>query len=119
MKKETMRKVSLEEELYKKVSINDLILFGIFSVAETSKKCSFETLAHKCFTLFPKVFVLQKYPKWPDTRKLDRPLRALRNEKMIIGDPKTFFTLTKKGKKRALEVSKQGKKTGIDLKADA
>ena len=101
-----MRKVSLEEELYKKVSINDLILFGIFSVAESKKKCSFETLTHKCFTLFPKVFAIQKYPKWPDTRKLDRPLRTLRDEKMITGSPKNLFSLTKKGKKRALEVAK-------------
>lgn len=100
-----MRKVSLEEELYKKVSINDLILFGIFSVMESNKKCSFETLAHKCFNLFPAVFSLKKHPQWPDTRKLDRPLRSLRNKKMIAGSPKIFFSLTKRGKKRALDVA--------------
>ena len=113
MKKETMRKVSLEEELYEKVPINDLILFGIFSVAETSKKCSFETLVHKCFTLFPKVFFLQKRPRWPDTRKLDRPLRTLRDEKMIIGSPKTLFSLTKRGKKKALDVAKVFRQTKL------
>ena len=106
MKKETMRKVSPQEELYEKVPINDLILFGIFSVAETSKKCSFETLAHKCFTLFPKVFSLQKHPQWPDTRKLDRPLRSLRDEKMVTGSPKTLFALTKEGRKRSLGIAK-------------
>ncbi|XOB46302.1 MAG: hypothetical protein ACKKMV_02530 [Candidatus Nealsonbacteria bacterium] len=100
-----MKKAFLEEELYKKVSINDLILFGILSIADSNKKCSFEILVHKCFTLFPRVFFLSKYPKWPDTRKLDRPLRALRNGKMITGNPKTFFILTKKGRKRALEVA--------------
>jgi len=113
MKKEAMRKVSPEEELYKKVSINDLILFGIFSVAETSKKCSFEILTHKCFTLFPKIFTLQRYPEWPDTRKLDRPLRTLRDEKMITGSPKNLFSLTKRGKKRALEVASVFRQTKL------
>jgi len=113
MKKETMRKMSLEEELYKKVPINDLILFGIFSVVDNGKKCSFETLAHKCFILFPKVFFLQKHPQWPDTRKLDRPLRTLRDEKMIVGSPKTLFSLTKRGKKRALEVAKVFRQTKL------
>lgn len=108
-----MRKVSPEEELYKKVSINDLILFGIFSVAETKKKCSFEILTHKCFTLFPAVFSLQKYSQWPDTRKIDRPLRTLRDEKMITGSPKTLFSLTKRGKKRALEVAKFFRQTKL------
>jgi hypothetical protein len=39
-------------------------------------------------------------------------LRALRKEKLIIGDPKTIFMLTKEGEKRASEISKilrQGK----------
>ena len=100
-----MKKVFLEEDLYRKVSINDLILFSILSVSESNKKCSFEKLVHKCFTLFPKVFVLKKFSKWPDTRKLDRPLRSLRNKKMITGNPKTSFNLTAKGKKRALEIA--------------
>ena len=107
-----MRKAFLEEELYKKVSTNDLILFGIFSLLGTKKKCTFEEVVDKCFSLFPKVFSLSKHPKWPDTRKLDRPLRALRDEKMIAGNPKTFFTLTKKGRKRTLEIAnmfRQGK----------
>ena len=113
MKKEAMRKVFLEEELYEKVPINDLILFGIFSVAESNKKCSFETLAHKCFTLFPAVFSLQKHPQWPDTRKIDRPLRTLRDEKMITGSPKTLFSLTKRGKKKSLEVAKIFRQTKL------
>jgi hypothetical protein len=53
-----------------------------------------------------------RYPVWPDSRKLDRPLRALRNEKLIIGDPKTYFILTKLGEEKATFISKslrQGK----------
>ena len=76
-----MEKASIEEGLYKRVSINNLILFGIYSVIDTKKKCSFGILTQKCFNLFPQIFFLSQCSKWPDTRKLDRPLRTLRRKK--------------------------------------
>jgi len=93
-------------------SVNDLILFCIHSVAVNNEQCSFDRLIKECFTLFPETLRFERYPIWPDSRKLDRPLRALRNEKLIIGDPKTIFMLTKQGQKKANEISKalrQGK----------
>ena len=101
-----MKKVSFEEEIYKNVSVNNLILFGIYSAAQNGKDCTFEQLVKKCFTLFPKAFNFSQYPNWPDARKLDRPLRTLRNQKLITGDPKTSFSLTKTGRKIALEIAK-------------
>ena len=94
------------------VSVNDLILFCIHSINSNNEQCSFERLMKECFTLFPDTLKFERYPIWPDSRKLDRPLRALRNEKLIIGDPKTYFMLTKSGEDKALIVSKslrQGK----------
>jgi hypothetical protein len=96
----------------KNFSANDLILFCAHSILAGGEKCSFERLVKECFTLFPEMLSFTRYPIWPDSRKLDRPLRALRNEKMIIGDPKTLFLLTKEGQARAAEISKvlrQGK----------
>ena len=93
-------------------SVNDLILFCIHSIVSNSEQCNFERLVKECFTLFPETLRFARYPIWPDSRKLDRPLRALRNEKLIIGDPKTYFILTKLGEERAASVSKalrQGK----------
>jgi len=93
-------------------SVNDLILFCIHSVNLAGEKCSFERLIKECFTLFPQTLAFTRYPVWPDSRKLDRPLRALRDEKLIIGNPKTIFMLTEKGQKKALEIAKslkQGK----------
>lgn len=101
-----MKKRTFDEELYKNKSINNLILFGIYSVIEKKEKCTFDKLVKECFTLFPKTFGFSKYPKWPDARKLDRPLRTLRNKKLITGNPSTAFSLTKLGKKKALEVTK-------------
>ena len=93
-------------------SVNDLILFCIHSIISNSEQCSFERLVKECFTLFPDTLKFPRYPIWPDSRKLDRPLRALRNEKLIIGDPKTYFIMTKIGEEKASSVSKmlrQGK----------
>jgi hypothetical protein len=93
-------------------SVNDLILFCIHSIILNSEQCSFERLVKECFSLFPETLRFPRYPIWPDSRKLDRPLRALRNEKLIIGDPKTIFMLTREGEKKAAEVAKtlrQGK----------
>jgi len=93
-------------------SVNDLILFCIHSVVSNSEQCSFERLVKECFSLFPETLRFMRYPIWPDSRKLDRPLRALRSEKLIIGDSKNYFILTKLGEEKAASVSKalrQGK----------
>lgn len=93
-------------------SVNDLILFCIHSIVLNNEQCSFERLVKECFTLFPETLKFARYPVWPDSRKLDRPLRLLRDEKLIIGDPKTYFMLTKEGQRKAAEVAKtlkQGK----------
>jgi hypothetical protein len=93
-------------------SVNDLILFCIHSVVLSNEKCSFERLVKECFTLFPDTLKFERYPIWPDSRKLDRPLRFLRKEKLIIGDPKNYFMLTKEGEKLATDIEKalrQGK----------
>ena len=95
-----------DEDLYKKVSITDLILFGINLIIENKEKCTFERLIKECFTLFPETFSFSKYPQWPDSLKLDRQLRTLRKRKLITGDPKTFFSLTKIGQKIAVELAK-------------
>src|SRR5271166_4857658 len=93
-------------------SVNDLLLFCIHSIISNSEQCSFDRLVKECFTLFPDTLRFTRYPIWPDSRKLDRPLRALRIEKLIIGDSKTYFMLTKSGEEKAATVAKmlrQGK----------
>ena len=93
------------EDLYKKASINDLILFCINSLNAKKEKASFERLIKECFDFFPKAFSFSSN-KWPDSRKLDRPLRTLRKRKLIKGSPRGTFSLTGLGRKRAEDVSK-------------
>lgn len=111
-----MKKTSFAEELYKNKSVNDLILFGIYSVITKKEKCTFERLSKECFALFPKAFSFPEYKKWPDSRKLDRPLRTLRKRKLITGNPKTSFSLTKLGKKSAEEIAKTFKQRKLKFK---
>jgi len=99
-------KTSSDKELYKNLGINELILLGIYSTANNGKKCTFERLVKESFILSPEAFCFSKNPEWPDSRKLDRPLRTLRKRKLIIGNPKTYFSLTKLGKKMAVEILK-------------
>lgn len=87
-----------------KLSINEMILVSIYSVAEKGEKCTFEKLLEIAFYLFPSTFCFSQYPSWPDSRKLDRPLRMLRRNNLISGDPKSSFTLTKEGEKKAEEI---------------
>lgn len=106
VKKSSSQKKGFDEEVYGKMSINQLILFCIYSVNSNEEKCTFERLIKECFTFFPKVFSFINYSNWPDSRKLDRPLRTLRKRKLIKGDPKTFFTLTSQGNQKAKELAR-------------
>lgn len=100
-----MKKIN-KKLAFDKTSVNDLILFSIYSVVSSNETCTFDRLIKECFTLFPEAFGFLRYPIWPDSRKLDRPLRTLRDEKLIKGDPKTEFFLTQGGKERAQEIGK-------------
>jgi hypothetical protein len=100
-----MVKKIISENLSAKVSRNDLIVFSIRSIKEKGKKCSFEKLVEECFVLFPKAFYLDNLAQWPDSRKLDRPLRDLREKKIISGSPEQGFNLTKSGEKIAKAIA--------------
>lgn len=92
-----------EEDVYKKINIDSLIIFSIYKI-EKKDNITFGKLVKECFTLFPKTFNLLEYPMWPDSRKLDRPIRSLKEKKIISENPNNNFSLTKLGEKKAIEV---------------
>lgn len=94
-----------DEQLYISTPINKLIIIGLHLVLERKKECSFQDLVEKCFGLFPKTFQFENHSEWPDTKKLDRPIRTLRNQGLLMGDSKTGLLLTSKGKKLAINLS--------------
>lgn len=95
--------IRFKEEIYINVPKSYLIVFGIYSVVSKKEECTFERLIKECFTLFPKVFGMSRYPQWPDTLKFDRDLRDLREQGLITGNPKISYFLTKFGEKLAKE----------------
>ena len=96
-----MTKKKWPEEIYQRVSIPDLILVSLLSLEASGKKISFEELLKQCLDLFPRRFSFSKM-KWPDARKIDRPLRMLRVQNLIGNGSETVLVLTNKGKKKAL-----------------
>jgi hypothetical protein len=90
------------EEVYQRVSVLDLILVSFLSLENSTKQVDFEILLKRCFDLFPEKFCFSQL-ELPDARKIDRPLRSLRRMKLVSGNPKESFVLTKKGRKKALE----------------
>lgn len=88
-----------------KISVDNIILYSIFSVNEKKEKCSFERLTKECFDFFPDIFSLKNY-SWPDSRKLDRPLRFLKSKGLIRGDSRNKLLLTREGTRKAQEIGK-------------
>ncbi len=87
-------------------SLQNLILISISSVVNKKSKCSYGDLVKECFDLFPGDFSLAEHPNLPDSLKLDRPLRDLREKGLIKGSVKTFFTLTDSGKNVSNQIKK-------------
>jgi hypothetical protein len=106
-------KKPFDKELYKDLGINELILLGIYLIVNNGEKCTLERLIKESFNLFPAAFCFSNNPEWPDSRKLDRPLRTLRKRKLITGNPQTYFYLTKLGKKIAIETAKTFRQTKL------
>jgi len=91
------------EEVYIKVKMQNLIVFGIYSVTKNGETCTYERLIAECFYNFPKVFGFMRYPQWPDPLKFDRPLRTLREKGLIVGSVRDRFELTEFGERVAKE----------------
>ncbi len=93
-------------KINQKTSINDLIVLALYLLEKKKENIGFEKLLEKCFKLAPQLISFKEH-NWPDSRKLSRPLRSLREERLIQGNPKTSFSLTKKGKEEALRIKKK------------
>lgn len=78
-------------------TVKEKILLSIVSLIKREGKCSYSNLVKETFHKYPSDFALNEYSQWPDSLKLDRPLRELREDGLIQGNPQTFYTVTKLG----------------------
>lgn len=99
--------MNYQEGIYSLLPSDQLILFAVLMIKRSGEECTFERLIKECFTLFPKSFNFHRYPQWPDSIKLDRPLRDLRNRNLIVGKNTTRFELTRLGEKYVMEIEKK------------
>jgi hypothetical protein len=90
--------------MLKDLSIEKKVLRSIEVSLKTNGKCTFTQLVKEAFILYPNDFSLSDYPQWPDTLKLDRPLRKLREDGLISGSTASEFLLTTKGEKAISEI---------------
>lgn len=100
---------------YQSLPAKKLILFSIYKVSEADEECTFERLVYECFTGFPKKFSFFRYPNWPDSLKLDRALRKLLEERLIIGNNSTRFKLTTLGEKAVKSIYKEINLVTMDI----
>lgn len=110
---------STKTEIYKKLPLKKLIAFCIWKVEEKNEECTFERLVKECFENFPKSFSFYRYPHWPDSLKLDRPIRELRSpDKYITGSNETRFLLTDKGLEFAKAVAHELESPILEKKSE-
>lgn len=118
-----MDKKKYEKNLYTKLNMADLILVSIFLIQKNKEICTFERLVAECFNNFPKTFGFQRYPHWPDSEKLGRPLRTFREKGLTIGGVGGKYSpgeiiLTSLGERKAKQIKLilSGKKLFHSLK---
>lgn len=90
---------------YTQFSLEELILVAVYSVRSRNEDCTFERLVSECFSLFPEKFSFSRYPQWPDSLKLDRPLRDLHVRKLLTGNRTVSFNLSPIGIKFCAKIS--------------
>lgn len=83
----------------RQISLEKMVLQSIDMALKTHGKCTFSELVKQAFTIYPDDFALSGYTIWPDSVKLDRPLRKLRQDGFITGGASSEFLLTAKGEK--------------------
>jgi hypothetical protein len=99
------------KQIYQKIETQNLIVYAIYSIAKNKEVCTYERLVKECYEQFPKIFSLKNYPQWPDSLKLDRPMRTLRQKGFLVGSARGNFELTRFGLNLAheTELAIQGK----------
>jgi hypothetical protein len=93
-------------EVYKKITLNDLVLFTLYYMQGQGSEITSEDIISTCFIMFPKRFSLRKYPHWPDSAVVSRRWSDCKSKGYILGNTAKGFRLTAKGLRRARKVEK-------------
>jgi len=97
---------------YANIGIDHLLIYCANNIVERGDECTFETLVHECFSLFPKKFSLVNYPHWPDSSRVDKSWRRCRTDKgWLCGTAREGLRVTEAGREVAYITEKKLFKT--------
>ena len=78
--------------------LDDLVVYCVSEILNSGEECTFERLVYECFTRFPDTFGLKRYPKWPDSARVNKAWLRCRTDKgWIVGSVQEGFRLTSVG----------------------
>jgi hypothetical protein len=84
-------------ELYRGMSLNELVMYAVYVIAESKREINSEDIVAACFLLFPERFHLRGYPQWPDSTVVNKRWLDCRNRGYITGSTAHGFSLTPEG----------------------
>src|SRR5216684_6444138 len=88
-------------DIYKRIALNDLVVYAAYFVAQQNKEITAEDIVAACFMLFPERFQLRGYAQWPDSTVVNKRWIDCRDKGFLQGSTATGFSLTPKGLKLA------------------
>ena len=97
---------NFDPNIYSKITLNDLVVYSIYTLHKQRSEIAAEDVISACFTLFPKRFSLQKYPQWPDSAVVRRRWGDCKSKGYLRGSAVKGFKLTARGIKRAEKLEK-------------
>jgi len=86
-----------EPERYRAISLNDLVMYAVYVLAEMKNEINTEEIVAACFLLFPARFHLRGYPHWPDSTVVNKRWLDCRDRGYITGSTAHGFSITPKG----------------------
>ncbi|RLF04068.1 MAG: hypothetical protein DRJ64_07465 [Thermoprotei archaeon] len=112
-------KKRFDKNIYSLISLTKLTIFAISEIADNNEECVYERVVKECFTLFPRRFGFQRYPRWPDGARVKIEIVRCRDNGWIVGNERNGFQITPLGRKVAQEVLEElqgniGKKPKIE-----
>src|SRR5437667_303787 len=88
---------TFEPELYGEISLNELVMYAVYVIAETDNEINAEEIVAACYLLFPSRFHLRGYPQWPDSTVVNKRWLDCRDRGYITGSTAHGFSITPKG----------------------
>ena len=97
---------TFDPETYTKITLNDLVIYAVYSLQKQGSEIGPEDIISACFLLFPQRFALRKHPHWPDSAIVNRHRSGCKSKGYLRGSIKAGFQLTVRGTKLAQKVEK-------------